>query len=271
MIRFSNSSGSAFSPFSVISFIKEFKSKVEYCNYDFFVIDNNSPNESKTVLESAKEEYGFAFFWNNVNAGYAAGNNIGLRYAAEHGYKYALIANNDLSICDSLFLNKLVNELECNTSLGWCGPQIIDIDGYAVAPYLKRPSFFNMTIGLFSRKKVTGKSSIVYRLHGCCMLLNVIDIKKCGFMDERTFLYFEEDILAERMLKQNKQAYFCSEASIIHLESMTVKKIASKHSLKKVGIVLKSMDIYLKNYLHYGLLKRFFCKFFRGTIVFFKG
>lgn len=40
------------------------------------------------------------------NCGYAAGNNIGLRYAYDNQYKYAWILNNDIIIEDSNLIEK---------------------------------------------------------------------------------------------------------------------------------------------------------------------
>ena len=69
---------------------------LKYSNLDILVVDNFSPNESATVLEDSSAHDGFVFIKNTRNAGYAAGNNIGIRYAVEHEYKYSWILNNDL-------------------------------------------------------------------------------------------------------------------------------------------------------------------------------
>ena len=92
-----------------------------------------------------------------------------------------------------------------------------------------------------------------------------------GYMDERTFLYCEEDILAERLLKINNYAYYCANTSVIHLESMTVNREQGKKSLKKAMTVMKSMNLYLKEYLHYGFFSRVFCMSFRFMIMLLRG
>lgn len=47
------------------------------------------------------------------------------------------------------------------------------------------------------------------------------------------FLYCEEDILAERLLKIDGYAYYCANTSVIHLESMTVNREQRKKVTKK--------------------------------------
>ena len=100
-----------------------------------------------------------------------------------------------------------------------------------------------MTYRIFREKKerntCKSKSQYVYRLYGCCMLVRNIYIKKVDFFDERTFLYCEEEILAEKFLKKNYKTYYLAESKIKHLESMTVGKKKGFNNLKKIFIVFR--------------------------------
>ena len=64
---------------------------------DIVIVDNCSPREGEqdTIRQLCIVE-GCTFIQAKENRGYNAGNNIGLRYASEKGYKYALIANPDM-------------------------------------------------------------------------------------------------------------------------------------------------------------------------------
>ena len=77
------------------------------------------------------------------------------------------------------------------------------------------------------------------------------------FLDEHTFLYCEEIILAERLMKKNYQCACCVETSVIHNHSYTVKKSLSK--LKFIKSNLDSYDYYLKKYRELNLVKRILC------------
>ena len=63
---------------------------------EIIVVDNCSHEDERKAVETLCKEQGCTFIANNENRGYNAGNNVGLRYAAEKGYEYALIANPDM-------------------------------------------------------------------------------------------------------------------------------------------------------------------------------
>lgn len=61
-----------------------------------------------------------------------------------------------------------------------------------------------------------------------CNLQNeygAFQVRKNNFEHERTFLYGEEDILAEKMLKKGYIAYYDPEVCVKHNESSSMKEI----------------------------------------------
>lgn len=86
--------------------------KIHYQAFDIMVIVNNSPDDSADILEKWAEDKGFIFYANHVNAGYAAGNNIGIRYAVRHGYQYTWILNSDVLLPDPDVLKMMVQSVE---------------------------------------------------------------------------------------------------------------------------------------------------------------
>lgn len=257
-----------------LKIITELREKLDYNNYSIMVIDNCSPNESANILKEKSYEMDYIFVANEKNTGYAAGNNIGMRYAIHNGYKYSWIINNDLVLTDKKVLKKLVEVAEKNEKAACIGPKITDINGNVVGPYVERPTRWSQTIGIgIAKKKRMAhcfESGIVYRVYGCCMLVKNSVMQKVDYMDERTFLYCEEDILAEKLLKIDAYSYYCADTEIVHLESMTVNREHGNKSQKKCDLVMKSMDIYLREYRHYGLLSRFICKTVRKIIIMFE-
>lgn len=249
--------------------------QLNYQNLDLLVVDNFSPNESATVLKKNAEKKGYVFIQNIENRGYAAGNNIGIRYAVEHKYDYSWILNNDLVFNDREILFKLVYAAEEDSRIACVGPKIKDLNGNIVAPYIKRPTCWDLTFGIAKARKERSKykheSTYVYRVYGCCMLLRNSIMEQVDYMDERTFLYCEEDILAERLRSVEACTYYCADTNVIHLESMTVNAEQGKKSLKKIKIVLTSLNIYLKDYLHYGVFSRGICLLVRASVMLARG
>lgn len=229
--------------------------KIHYQAFDIMVIDNNSPDDSADILEKWAEDKGFIFYANHVNAGYAAGNNIGIRYAIRRGYKYTWILNSDVLLFDLNVLKVMVQRAESDSQIGVVGPLIISRDGNAVGPYIYRPTFWRCTLGIFSDKRKRMKNiyipRIVYRVYGCCMLLRNEAMEKCDCMDERTFLYSEEDILAERLLKYGYYAYYDPATKVKHNESSSMHTLTLEQIRKKDKEASKSRTLYFREYLGY--------------------
>lgn len=235
-----------------IKLIKDLQQKLDYDNYSIMVVDNCSPNESAQILEVESKKLGFLFYANDSNAGYAAGNNIGIRYGIQHKFDYSWILNNDVDLRDKNILSHMVSILEQEKSIGCVGPKIYNVDGTICAPYCRRLTFWNMTFGIFSEKKYrqqhSNSSGEVYRVYGCCMLLRNKAMEDIECMDERTFLYGEEDILAERLLNKGYSTYYDSAVSVTHKGSATMKRMSANRKKLQIEQRKKSMELYLKEY-----------------------
>lgn len=255
-----------------INLINELRASLDYENYLIMVVDNCSPNESAEVLEQKSRELGFIFFANKTNAGYAAGNNIGIRYGIEHGFDYSWVLNNDVELREKNVLSHMAEIAEGDEHIGCIGPMICSPDGEACAPYVNRPTFWNMTFGIISeknlRRKYINRSGEVYRIYGCCMLLKNRVMKAVDCMDERTFLYGEEAILAERMLAKGYVSFYDAEVSVTHKESVSVARMSKSKKKLQVTESNKSRELYLKEYRHFPAPARWLCHAVRSLITY---
>lgn len=243
-----------------IKMIKEIQSKLEYDNYSIMVVDNCSPNESAEILEKKSKELNYLFYANRLNAGYAAGNNIGIRYGIEHSYQYSWILNNDVELREKNILKELVDVLEKKDTIACIGPKIYNADGSVCAPYCRRPTVWNQSLGAFEDKKYRiskqDTSGEVYRVYGCCMLLRNKAMAEVDCMDERTFLYGEEDILSERLVQKGYRTYYEPTVSITHLGSVSMKKASPDSKKRQLLEQEKSRELYLKEYRHCSRIER---------------
>ena len=255
-----------------INLIKELQADLEYENYSIMVVDNCSPNESAEILAAKSQEMTFIFYANKTNAGYAAGNNIGIRYGIEHGFEYSLILNNDVELREKNVLSHMVEIAEKNEKIGCIGPMIYTLDGSICAPYVERPTFWSQTLGVFQeikkRQKYIYESREVYRVYGCCMLLKNKTMEDIDCMDERTFLYGEEGILAERMMPKGYVSFYDSEVSVTHKESSSMKQMSKNRKLLQIRESKKSRELYLKEYRHYPAFARWLCHMTRSLITY---
>lgn len=90
------------------------------------------------------------------------------------------------------------------------------------------------------------KEGFHYKLMGSFFMVRSKDFKECGMMDEHTFLYAEEPILTERMLKIGLQPYYYPQVAVLHNHGATTKKYFRSSQIE--WIKFESECYY---YLHY--------------------
>jgi GT2 family glycosyltransferase len=83
------------------------------------------------------------------------------------------------------------------------------------------------------------------------MLLDTEALHEVDYMDERTFLYGEEDILAERLLKKGYTAYYDPQVSVKHNESSSMKEVPKDKQKRIIEARRKSRELYLTDYRHF--------------------
>lgn len=238
----------------------------DFLKFDYeniIVVDNASTNNSVEMLKKEAECRKFIFINANENRGYAAGNNIGMRYAYKHKYRYGLILNNDIVIRDENMIKKMLRIFSKDPSVAVVSPDIYAPNGYMYNRDSVRPSFFDYTLGIFLYKnkgrKVNniGGYAYVYRPQGCCMMVDLEKMTCIDYMDEHTFLYLEEPILAERLMNKGYHCACAINTQVIHNHSVTVKSALSKKKRRK--IVQDSFRYYLEQYRGFNLLKIKIC------------
>ncbi len=195
---------------------------------EIVVVDNCSREEERKAVESICKENGCTFIANNENRGYNAGNNVGLRYAAEKGYEYALIANPDMEFPQNDYLLKLAEKMLSDEEIVVCGSDIIGTDGIHQSPMGKEGNWrssFGWIKDILCRKQKNEaydfidnhkESHYCHKISGCCLMLRMSFIKEIGFFDEKVFLYCEEAILSRQVEIAEKKMYYLATAQAVH-------------------------------------------------------
>lgn len=231
---------------------------------DIIVIDNQSTNDSKRYLEGKD----FVFIESSENGGYAKGNNIGLRYSYDNGYKYSLILNNDIIIDDKNLLSKLKDVMLNNQSVAVVNPDIVSPKGYLYNRNSKRPSFLDLTFGMLLYKKIGRHIDLIdnygyiYRPQGCCMLVDLEKMKKVDYFDEYTFLYNEELILAERLLQNDFKCACCVDTRVVHNHSKTINSNIKRK--KVIELQQIGFKYYIEKYRKFNVIEGKFCLWFNN-------
>ena len=193
--------------------------KNTYSNYELIVVDNGSTEKPTTSdLNAIKETSIFIPLEKNI--GFSGGNNVGIRYAIEHGSDYVLLLNND-TVVERHFLTQMVNAAQKKNDLGVIGGKI---------KYYSNPDKiwfggggFDESNGYVWHKRYNqtddqGGNDIIEQsfLTGCLMLIPIPIINTVGLLDEKFFLYCEDTEFSCRVRKHGFKLWLCEDAVIYH-------------------------------------------------------
>ena len=174
----------------------------ESIKLDIIVVDNASKDNLFVALKTKYPNV--VFIENKNNLGFAEGNNVGIKYATEHGTDFVLILNND-TIVDKNLIRELLEVAETNEKIGIVVPKIYFAHGFEFHKdrYSKKDlgRVFWYAGGEMDWKNVIGFHRGVDEVDrgqydriektdfasGCCMLVKREVFEKVGFFDEKFF------------------------------------------------------------------------------------
>ncbi len=203
---------------------------VYYQNYHVVLVDNCSQDGSYEYLQQHKQDIAsYTLLQAGKNRGYAAGNNVGIRYALEQGADYVCILNNDVEV-EPDFLNVLVDYLETAPEVGVAGPVVYE---YNQRDIIQSAGFsINKEKGK-SEPLLQGKHRNIIQtktLHYCdgmsgsCLLVKKEVLEKAGLIPECYFLFFEEMEWCLNIQKCGYKLATLFTTGIYHKGSATLQK-----------------------------------------------
>jgi GT2 family glycosyltransferase len=198
----------------------------------------------------------------NQNNGFAAGNNIALKYILKFGTQdsYIWLLNND-TVVDKEALNTQVLYLSkpINKEIGILGSKLV---------YYHKPDKIQAIGGSFNKRfyissHICEGESIVSQRNssikidyviGASMLVPLKFIKDIGFLCEDYFLYYEELDWTYRAKDKGWNVDWCSESIVYHKEGAS---IGSSYDSKKKSffseiMIFTSRKLFVKKYFKLG-------------------
>lgn len=191
--------------------------QLDYPQADVIVLDNASQDGTPAKVRAAFPEV--VVIENGANLGFAAGNNVGLRYALAQGYAYVLLLNNDTEVAPD-FLSLLVAAAEAEPQVGALGPMIYYYD--APTRIWSAGGQIDWQRGLcrmVGEEEDTGQYTQpreVDFVTGCALLMRRSALERAGLLDERFFMYFEESEWCVRVNRAGMQIRFIPQARVWH-------------------------------------------------------
>lgn len=217
----------------VNSIVKTTESK-----YKIYIVDNKSTDNSYLkLLDEFSESLKIEVIEAPSNDGYAAGNNVGIRKALKDGAELIILSNSDIVFKENS-IDNMYNRVNDSQEIGIIGPKILLTNRQIQNSPRLNYNFYNYLIGKkpFKYFDFMGTNNKVYfknynykeellfkgLVSGCCIGLSRKYFKLCGLLDEGTFLYFEESIIAQKADKVGLVTCILPNSVVLHKSSLSI-------------------------------------------------
>lgn len=199
-----------------------------YQDFEVIVVDSGSHDNSLEMLQ--KEYPQVTVLPQNENVGVAVGNNIGIKYAIQHGMEYTLLMNNDVEI-DPKVIETLLAKASKDTITV---PKIYYYEPHDLLWFAggelnwKIGSSYHTGLKEHDSEELNREREISYA-PTCCMLIHNSVFKRIGLIEEKYFMYFDDTDLCARIQEaQGLRILYVPEAVMWHKVSSSTGGEASK-------------------------------------------
>lgn len=196
--------------------------KLTYPNVEVIVVDNASPREDASVLQT--EFPWIRYVANPLNEGFAGGNNRGFEIATGD---YYLMLNNDTEVPPG-FLEPLVARFQSDPKIGVVCPKLLYFEQPDIIQYAGYTPIHPITgrghgIGYLEKDKGQyNQACVTARAHGAAMMVSKVAFNKVGPMFEDYFLYYEEMDYNASITRAGFTTWYEPGSYVFHKESMSV-------------------------------------------------
>lgn len=233
------------------------------------IVDNNSKKEIKEKIKKLSSKK-VKIIENKQNTGFASAINIGSKeLIKELGKCNIIISNADIIINKEEDIKELLKELN-KKEVGVVAPTIVEngslnrgwkqpspfLDSMLNIIYIHR--FLRKKYVFYKEKHYRDKTSVVDVVSGCFFLLKSETLEKINYLDENTFLYYEENILAKKIKEQKLNSVICNDILVIHNHSVSIDKNLKK--IKKLKIQKQSQYYFQTKYNNANKFERILLK-----------
>jgi GT2 family glycosyltransferase len=189
--------------------------QVDYPRLSVLVVDNGSTDASVENIRKAFPEV--EIIENQENAGFGAGNNLGIRLALQRDANFIWLLNND-AVPDPGALKALLRKAALKPRAGAIG---------SVLSYAHDPSLIqawgggrvNIWLGRAMHAKEPREDHWFDYLTAASVLLRSSVLKRVGLFDEDFFLYWEDTDLGFRIRKAGAMLSVAEDSRVLHKEN----------------------------------------------------
>lgn len=210
-------------------------------NFEVFVVDNNSQDDSVEMIE--REFPQVKLIRNEKNLGFGAANNIAIK---QSNAKYILCLNTDTILIDNA-IKQFFDFMEKaeNSSVGACGAYLYNDNNEFVNSYGPLPNFYNSSALYSIVNKIKNKLKLkkiynnklknfeVHFITGADLFIRKSVLDEVGCFNEAFFMYAEDSDLCYRIRRNHYKLIILPYVHIIHLEgkSSSTNLMLKKHCI----------------------------------------
>lgn len=218
------------------------------------MFENENPNEK------------VKFIYNTSNVGYARGNNIGLKFLEKYNCTISIISNPD-SHFEECTVNEIINVFENNNKYGILTTRRVMENGKEkIRQYWSIPTYLDLVIENFTLycKFIKNKREIyepedmaVYDISvapGAFFAIRNDVLRQIDYLDENTFLYFEENCLASKLLKTKYKIGFIPYVSYVVLDRKKNSTSKLRKTISARKYYVESKEYFASKYLRNNFL-----------------
>ena len=185
---------------------------------EIIVVDNASTDGSRDFL--ALPDAGVRLIANADNAGFAAGNNAGIRASVGDAL---LFLNTDTAVRPGA-IRRLLETLHSDPAIDAVGPALIHPDGSFQVSFGRTVSFWSQFVqktilNPFYKRALPRRKKPLRTgwLSAACMLWRADAVRRVGGFDETFFIYFEDIDMCRRLARTGAKLVFEPRARVVHV------------------------------------------------------
>jgi N-acetylglucosaminyl-diphospho-decaprenol L-rhamnosyltransferase len=194
---------------------------------EVIVVDNCSSDGSAEMVEGEFPQV--RLIRNDENEGFARANNRGIDASTGD---FVLLLNSD-AVAGPETIAGLTQFMESHPDAGACGPRLVKPGGSSQAfsygsdpslPYLFARALNRTVRGRFLHDWGGGEVKEVGWVSGACLMARKRAIDDVGLLDEKMFMYFEDNDWCLRMRGAGWKVYFVPLVSVVHFGGQSLAK-----------------------------------------------
>jgi len=254
--------------------------KQDYPNLTLVISDNGSTDGSIDYIKSNNSD--LILLENRKNLGWAAGNNVGIKYALKNNTDYILLSNNDIWIEDIKLISILVKNIQefackrikiIGAKENYFTPKNkLRTDGWIMYPDDENNRiYFNRF-----RNEYPYSFPINFKLadfvSGSFMLIKSDLFREIGLIDEAFFMYFDEAEFSYRAWQAGYASLINQNLTVYHKGAATASPFVLYYQNRNRYYFLKkhrktiNKSFYFRKRLIIGYLYNLFRNFFQIII-----